>query len=77
MKSAEMYTCEFCGTEIDWEGADDHRGTIWGCEAEGCGKAFCRECFEEKHGHGTFCRMTNDDDVIRCPDCYAKAHPHI
>lgn len=71
---SEVYKCDFCGTEIDWEGADDQRGTIWSCEDEGCGKMFCVACFNEHHGSGQHLRMTNDDEIIRCPDCYGKHH---
>lgn len=65
-----MYVCKFCGTEIDWDGADERRGTIWGCEESGCGKEFCRACFDEKFGSGIFYKMTQEDDIIRCPDCF-------
>ena len=68
----DLYTCEYCNTEIYWEGSNDNRGTIWSCEEEYCGKAFCRSCFVEKFNINVFFEMVNENDIIRCPNCYDK-----
>lgn len=73
----EKYICEFCKTEIDWEGSDENKGTIWACEELGCGVAFCRSCFSDKFSHAEFTKMTNEDDIIRCPSCYAAKNNTI
>jgi hypothetical protein len=69
-KEFERELCAFCGTEIDWEGADEWRGTIWSCEK--CGLCFCEACLQEKHGLETLCTMLFSDDPFLCPDCYEK-----
>ncbi len=74
-------TCEFCGTEIDWEGSDLQNGTMWYCEQDECGKMFCEKCFRERHGGLAYYNMVGsdahlDDDyepcIITCPSCYSE-----
>lgn len=69
---AEKYSCKYCGTEIDWESDDEHKGSIWSCEDVRCGELFCRQCFIDKYGVDSFLHMVNEEDIIRCPDCYEK-----
>lgn len=68
----EKYICEFCKTEIAWDGVDENKGTIWSCEELKCGVVFCRSCFADKFSYAEFTKMTNEDDIIRCPSCYAE-----
>ena len=68
----DVYICLICKTPIEWEGTDDHRGSIWSCEK--CGETFCRQCFIDAHDAEAFRSMVNNDDVVTCPHCYGEAH---
>ena len=37
----KIYICEYCNTEIDWEGMDDIKGTIW---YDFCNTNYKKEC---------------------------------
>jgi hypothetical protein len=65
----DFETCEFCRTEIEWEGRDSQKGIIWYCEK--CNKYFCFQCFVDKHGEEEFYKMLHGDDVL-CPECYGQ-----
>lgn len=58
----EKYVCKFCDTEIEWEGHDDKKGHIWGCER--CGNSVCSQCIEDAGGS-----VSENADEILCPNC--------
>lgn len=70
----EIYQCKYCGTDIPWNGGDDRKGTIWGCEGDSCGVDFCRQCFIDRFGIQSFLDMVNKEDKILCPNCHAEEH---
>ena len=72
---SELYTCKYCGDEIDWEGSSMTGATIWSCEELGCGETFCSDCFRKRYNNAysnmdEFTRMTNYADEIFCLDHY-------
>lgn len=64
----DLYACDFCGFEMEWDDRDDIHGEMWGCEK--CGVVFCSKCFIEKHGQSGHVKMLRENDFIKCPDCY-------
>ena len=67
----ELCQCEYCKTEIAWNGADEQYGSIWSCEK--CGHYFCEMCFKAKHGLETAHEMFSGEgaiDEMLCPGCY-------
>jgi hypothetical protein len=66
----DMYTCAYCGTEIDWEEADDVHGSIFYCG--NCNEMFCEKCFFDRFGQEAFRDMFCFSDLVLYPDCYAK-----
>lgn len=81
----QFETCKYCQTQIEWEGSDDQRGVIWGCDC--CNFYFCEACFRERHGAEALHDMIVADedaeirynalaagmnDEILCPDCYGE-----
>lgn len=68
----DVYSCDFCGVEIAWEGSDDAHGEVWSCENQGCGKIFCSKCFIDRHGLENYMKMMQSCDFILCPECWEK-----
>ena len=66
----DLYTCDYCGIEMKWDGTDDTHGEMWGCER--CGDAFCSKCFIDKFGVGKWMKMMRSGSSILCPTCYRK-----
>lgn len=64
----DLYTCDYCGIEMKWDGTDDTHGEMWGCEK--CGDAFCTKCFIDRHGKDKWLSMMQDSSYILCPTCY-------
>ena len=64
--------CQWCLAEIDWDGADEQGRAIWGCEK--CGRCFCENCFQDKHGIKVLHDMViaESQKEILCPDCYGS-----
>lgn len=67
--NTDTYTCDFCGHEMSWDGADDY-GTMWGCEE--CEREFCTKCFVDRIGRKAFETMLRHSEKRYCPDCYQK-----
>ena len=70
-----IFTCHFCGTDINFETGDKEHGMIWTCES--CGEDFCEKCFCDRHGEPQWFSMYRDafeepHGLILCPECYTK-----
>ena len=80
----DIYECDFCGVEIQWDESDALHGSMWECEE--CGEHFCEKCFTDRWGFGAWDAMLHQglsgsfaDDIIMCPECYEKyirEHPN-
>ena len=66
---SNLYACDFCGFELDWESNDDIHGNMWSCEK--CDKIFCSKCFEDRFGKEEYQKMINGEKVL-CPDCWEE-----
>lgn len=65
----DVYVCDYCGRDFDWQEADEEYGSIWECEDCGCN--FCTSCFIKRLGSVAYMENVRGDKV-RCPECYAK-----
>ena len=66
----DLYTCDYCGIEMKWDGTDDTHGEMWGCEK--CGYSFCSKCFIDRLGKSVWMKMMKSSSHILCPTCYGK-----
>lgn len=66
----DIYTCDFCGFEMEWDATDEAHGGLWGCEK--CGACFCSKCFIDRHGKDKYMEMMQGSDLIFCPNCYEE-----
>lgn len=62
-----LYSCDFCDIEIEWDKTDEVHGEMWGCEV--CGSTFCSKCLKEAVGEDGYRKIMQDSDLIRCPNC--------
>lgn len=69
-EKTNIYTCDFCDIEMEWDQEDDIHGDMWSCE--NCGNNFCSKCFIDKYGQRGYFRMMQGSDLIFCPDCYEE-----
>lgn len=67
---SNLYSCDFCGFEMNWDKKDDFHGEMWGCEK--CGRTFCSKCFVDRFGREDYKDMMQDCDLIYCPECWQK-----
>lgn len=63
----DIYSCDLCGFEMEWESHDDRHGEVWSCER--CGKIFCSKCFIDRYGIDDYRNMMQSGGYILCPDC--------
>ena len=66
---ADYYECSVCGEQFDWKKDTDDGNGIWGCEK--CYEPFCKKCFVKKFGIKAWMHMVNQEDLIKCPNCYS------
>ena len=66
----DVYACDFCETEIPWDGTDPVNGDMWGCERCECN--FCTKCFTDRFGYDAFRVMLATNENVLCPDCFGE-----